>query len=118
MEQREPSYSVRASLVAQLVKTPPAVQETWVRFLGWKDPLEKGKATCWEPPQEIPPMTRSCGRDLMSKADQNSRDPLELLEHLLQNQNLSTVYYIMPFTNSSDISRGLSPTTFIWKKSN
>ena len=34
-----------ASLVAQLVKNLPAVQETWVRSLGWKDPLEKGKAT-------------------------------------------------------------------------
>ena len=34
-----------ASLVAQLVKNIPAVQETWVRFLGWEDPLEKGKAT-------------------------------------------------------------------------
>ena len=34
-----------ASLVAQLVKNLPAVWETWVRFLGWKDPLEKGKAT-------------------------------------------------------------------------
>ena len=34
-----------ASLVAQLVKNPPAMQETWVRFLGWEDPLEKGKAT-------------------------------------------------------------------------
>ena len=34
-----------ASLVAQLVKTPPAMQETWVRPLGWEDPLEKGKAT-------------------------------------------------------------------------
>ena len=33
-----------ASLVAQLVKNPPAVQETWVRSLGWEDPLEKGKA--------------------------------------------------------------------------
>ena len=33
-----------ASLVAQLVKNPPAVQETWVRSLGWDDPLEKGKA--------------------------------------------------------------------------
>ena len=30
-----------ASLVAQLVKNPPAMWETWVRFLGWKDPLEK-----------------------------------------------------------------------------
>jgi len=33
-----------ASLVAQLVKNPPAMQETWVQPLGWKDPLEKGKA--------------------------------------------------------------------------
>ena len=34
-----------ASLVAQLVKNPPAMQETWIRSLGWEDPLEKGKAT-------------------------------------------------------------------------
>ena len=34
-----------ASLVAQLVKNPPVMQETWVRSLGWEDPLEKGKAT-------------------------------------------------------------------------
>jgi len=33
-----------AFLVAQLVKNPPAIQETWVRSLGWEDPLEKGKA--------------------------------------------------------------------------
>ena len=31
-----------ASLVAQLVKNPPAIQETPVRFLGQEDPLEKG----------------------------------------------------------------------------
>ena len=34
-----------ASLVAQLVKNLPAMQETWVRSLGWEDPLEKGMAT-------------------------------------------------------------------------
>ena len=34
-----------ASLVAQLVKNPPAMWETWLRSLGWEDPLEKGKAT-------------------------------------------------------------------------
>ena len=33
------------SLVAELVTNPPAMQETWVRPVGWKDPLEKGKAT-------------------------------------------------------------------------
>ena len=32
----------RASLIAQLVKNPPAMQETLVRFLGQEDPLEKG----------------------------------------------------------------------------
>ena len=35
----------RASLVAQIVKNLPAVQETWVQFLGQEDPLEKGMAT-------------------------------------------------------------------------
>ena len=34
-----------ASLVAQLVKNPPAMWETWVQSLGWEDPLENGKAT-------------------------------------------------------------------------
>ena len=35
----------RASLIAQLVKNPPAMQKTLVPFLGGEDPLEKGKAT-------------------------------------------------------------------------
>ena len=34
-----------ASLVVQLVKNPPAMQETLVRSLGWEESLEKGKAT-------------------------------------------------------------------------
>ena len=34
-----------ASLVAQLVKNPPAIRDTWVQSLGWEEPLEKGKAT-------------------------------------------------------------------------
>ena len=36
--------TVRASLVAQMVKNLPAMQETWVRSLGWDDPLEKEMA--------------------------------------------------------------------------
>ena len=35
---------IRASLIAQLVKNSPAMQETPVQFLGWEDPLEKGQA--------------------------------------------------------------------------
>ena len=35
---------LRPSLVAQLIKNLPAMQETWVQFLGWEDPLEKEMA--------------------------------------------------------------------------
>ena len=50
-----------ASLMAQLVKNIPAIRETWVRSLGWKDPLEKGKAThssilVWRIPQTVQSM--------------------------------------------------------------
>ena len=38
-------YPLQDSLVAQLVKNPLAVEEIWVQSLGWKDSLEKGKAT-------------------------------------------------------------------------
>ena len=65
-----------ASLVAQLVKNPPAMRETWVRslgweamwetwvqFLSWEDPLEKGKAThssilAWRIPWTVYPWGR------------------------------------------------------------
>ena len=48
----------RASLVAQLVKNPPTMQETWVQSLGWEDPMEKGKAThssilAWRIPRTV-----------------------------------------------------------------
>jgi len=33
------------SLVAQMIKDPPAMRETWVRSQGWEDPLEEGMAT-------------------------------------------------------------------------
>ena len=50
-----------ASLMAQLVKNPPAVRETWVWSLGWEDPLEKGKATyssilAWRIPRTVQSM--------------------------------------------------------------
>ena len=46
--------------MAQLVKTLPAMWETWVRSLGWEDPLEKEMAThssilAWEIPQTEEP---------------------------------------------------------------
>ena len=38
-------WHIWASLMAQVVKNPPAMQETWVQSLGWEDHLAKGKAT-------------------------------------------------------------------------
>ena len=55
------------SLVADLVKNPPAMWETWVRSLSWEDPLEKGKAThssilAWKIPRtEEPGRLQSMG---------------------------------------------------------
>ena len=51
--------SLRAPLVAQLVKNLPAMQETWVRSPGWEDALEKGMAThsgilAWRTPWTLP----------------------------------------------------------------
>ena len=48
---------------------------------------------CQELAREIPSMTRSCGGGLTSNADQESRDPLDLLEHVPQNQNLSVLLF-------------------------
>jgi len=53
-----------AFLVAQLVKNPPAMWETWVQSLGWEDPLEKGKAThssilAWKIPWTVHGVTKS-----------------------------------------------------------
>ena len=50
-----------SSLIAQLVKNPPAMQEIPVGFLGWEDTLEKGKAThssilAWKIPWIVQPM--------------------------------------------------------------
>ena len=50
--------------MALLVKNPSAMGETWVRFLGWEDPLEKEKAThssilAWRIPQNVQSMELS-----------------------------------------------------------
>ena len=49
------SFIIWASLVAQSVKNPPAMQETLVQSLGWEDPIQKEMAThsrilAWEIP--------------------------------------------------------------------
>ena len=49
--------NVWASLVAQMVKIPPAMQETWVQSLDWEEPLEESMAThssilAWKIPKD------------------------------------------------------------------
>ena len=39
------SLTLQASLMDQIVKNPPTMQETWVQSLGWEDTLGKGMAT-------------------------------------------------------------------------
>ena len=70
---------------------------------------------CWEPPQAIPPMTRSCGRKLLSKASELNRLP-RLSWASTPQTRICLFYYFMTFTNSSDINRGLFLTTFLWRK--
>ena len=60
-----------ASLIAQLVKNLPAMQETWVQFLGQKDPLEKEMATHSSTLAWRTPWTEKPGR-LQSMGSQES----------------------------------------------
>ena len=81
-----------ASLVAQLVKSPLAIQETLVRFLGWEDALEKEMAThssvlAWEiplleEPRELQSMgSQRAGHDSTTKQQQRSRWPPPPVPH-------------------------------------
>ena len=59
---------MRAFLVVQLVKNPPAMLEIWVLSLDWEDPLEKGKAIhysilAWRVPWTVQPMGSQRGGD-------------------------------------------------------
>ena len=53
---------IRTSLVAQMVKRLPTMQETWVRSLDWEDPLEKEMATHSSTLAWKIPWTEECGR--------------------------------------------------------
>ena len=53
--------------MAQLVKNPPAMWETWVQSLDWEDPLEKGKA--WRIPWIVQSMGSQRVGQLVAKSD-------------------------------------------------
>ena len=72
-------------LVAQIVKNPPAVQETQVRFLGWENPLEKGMATHSSNLAWRIPWTEEPGR-LQSMRSQRVRHKWATIRHQTYNQ--------------------------------
>ena len=78
--------SVQASLVAQGVKDLPAVQETWVRFLGQEDPLEKEMAThssvlAWRIPwTEEPGGLQSMALDTTERRNHHSHHHVQELD--------------------------------------
>ena len=80
------------SLVVQLVKNPPAMQETWVQSLGWEDSLEKGKAThssilAWRIPWIVKAMRlQRIGLDLGTEQQLLPEASVQLLH---QNLNLT-----------------------------
>ena len=74
-----------ASLVAQMVKNLPAMQETWVQSLGWEDPLEKGMATHCSILAWRIPWTEEPGRlySLWGHKESDRTEQLTLLDYLV-----------------------------------
>ena len=64
--------------MAQKIKNLPAMQETWVRSLGWENPLEKGMATLFSILTWRTPWTEEPGR-LQSIGSHSELDMIELL---------------------------------------
>ena len=78
-----------ASLVAQLVKNLPAMWKTWVRSLGWEDPLEKGKTN---PPVFWPGELHGLVYSLWGRKESDTIEQLLLFIHIWFStlRNLST----------------------------
>ena len=99
-----------SSLVAQLVKNPPAIWETWVQSLGWEDPLEKGKAThssllAWRIPwTTVHGVSKSCARlsdfhfhFLMGSQFNLTHTSRNLLEHSVRMETGGNHHRAFPF---------------------
>ena len=93
-----------------------AAEQVWqeTKMGGWRQGKERYfcKDRCQEPAQAIPPMTRSCGRGLINKASGLDGPPGPARASTPETR-ICLSYYFVPFTNSPDVNRGLSPTTFL-----
>ena len=85
--------------MAQIVKSLPVMQETWVRSLGWKEPLEKGMATqssilAWRIPWTEEPLC-PWGHKESDKTEQLTHTDMVVLMCLVQtSQSSATISFI------------------------
>ena len=84
-----------ASLVAQVVKNLPALWETWVRSLGWKDPLEEVMATHSSTLARRIPWTEESGR-LQSMGSQRVRHDRVTHFHMLCKVTMVQEHLLLP----------------------
>ena len=100
---------------------PLFMLKTWVSVHSLLSPhvYKVYSVPCQEPPREIPPMTKVVQRRPDRQRWIRTQGIPWTCSSIYPKTKicLSTVYYIMPFNHSSDISRGLSLTTFLWRKS-
>ena len=88
-----------ASLVAQLVKNPPVIQETWVRSLSWEGALEKGKDTHLFWPGEFHELYSSQGR---KESDMTER--LSLSTYMTEAKHLKVILDFSLSTHNPSVS--------------
>ena len=86
-----------ASLVAQTVKNLPAMQETWVRSLGWDDPLEEA----WQPtpvflPREFHGQRSLVGYSPWVRKESDMTDELTLSLAHLTDYRIGSTYLLYP----------------------
>ena len=91
---------MKASFIAQLVKNLPAMQETPVRFLGWEDPLERGK-----------------GYPLQYSGLENSMD---CIVHVITKSQirLNDFHFLFPYENNNEDSQASSVTSNVLEDTN
>ena len=88
--------------MAQLVKNPPAIWETWVQSQGWEDPLEKGIAAhssilAWRIPwTEEPGGPQSMGSQKLHTTEKRTQDKRNFTSHFHINQIVSHIFIFPP----------------------
>ena len=119
------SYAAVATLILLLIIILPCILRTlWQNTQKLATELHlavfrnKKRGRCWDPSREFPPMTKVMWRGPDMQRQIRTRGPPWTCSSIYPKTRICLFYYFTTFTNSSDIGRGLSPTTFLCKKIN